>query len=231
MDEGERRVVCKAWRSDYLYILPHLKTAVAWSRALAVRLGQFRYKMLCAIGIHSKNVSICFTLWHCSLLLCETVKKREKTLPGPNFNRQMPYGSLDLSAIVGVSHGQQSQWFKPRFSTMLETTITLFPVFQQSEFVLRIGSHVIYFHTPGRNEMLHQVLPIWSAEGEHFTLPTNIANSCHVTQNNYWPNLFQSLFVMRHNQMLTDVRLEVVNEVFHAHKIVMAAASPYFKGI
>lgn len=36
---------------------------------------------------------------------------------------------------------------------------------------------------------------------------------------------------MRHNQMLTDVRLEVVNEVFHAHKIVMAAASPYFKGI
>ena len=35
---------------------------------------------------------------------------------------------------------------------------------------------------------------------------------------------------MKHNQMLTDVRLEVVNEVFHAHKIILAAASPYFKG-
>jgi len=31
--------------------------------------------------------------------------------------------------------------------------------------------------------------------------------------------------------MLTDVQLEVVNEVFHAHKIILAAASPYFKGI
>lgn len=30
--------------------------------------------------------------------------------------------------------------------------------------------------------------------------------------------------------MLTDVRLEVVNEVFHTHKVVLAAASPYFKG-
>ena len=36
---------------------------------------------------------------------------------------------------------------------------------------------------------------------------------------------------MKHNQILTDVRLEVVNEVFHAHKIILAAASPYFKGI
>ena len=35
---------------------------------------------------------------------------------------------------------------------------------------------------------------------------------------------------MKHNEMLTDVRLEVVNEVFHAHKIILAAASPYFKG-
>lgn len=35
---------------------------------------------------------------------------------------------------------------------------------------------------------------------------------------------------MKHNQMLTDVRLDVANESFHAHKIVLAAASPYFKG-
>lgn len=43
-------------------------------------------------------------------------------------------------------------------------------------------------------------------------------------------NVLQSMFVMKHNEMLTDVRLEVVHEVFHAHKIILAAASPYFKG-
>jgi kelch-like protein 19 len=29
--------------------------------------------------------------------------------------------------------------------------------------------------------------------------------------------------------MLTDVILEVGEELFHAHKVVLAAASPYFK--
>ena len=42
--------------------------------------------------------------------------------------------------------------------------------------------------------------------------------------------LLQSLLVMKHNEMLTDVKLEVVNEVFHAHRVILAAASPYFKG-
>lgn len=31
--------------------------------------------------------------------------------------------------------------------------------------------------------------------------------------------------------MLTDVVLEVGNELFHAHKVVLAAASPYFKAM
>lgn len=35
---------------------------------------------------------------------------------------------------------------------------------------------------------------------------------------------------MKHNEMLTDVKLEVMNETFPAHKIILAAASPYFKG-
>ena len=30
--------------------------------------------------------------------------------------------------------------------------------------------------------------------------------------------------------MLTDVKLEVMNEIFPAHKIILAAASPYFRG-
>lgn len=29
--------------------------------------------------------------------------------------------------------------------------------------------------------------------------------------------------------MLTDVILEVAGELFHAHKVVLASASPYFK--
>lgn len=31
--------------------------------------------------------------------------------------------------------------------------------------------------------------------------------------------------------MLTDVVLEVGNDVFHAHRVVLAAASPYFKAM
>lgn len=35
--------------------------------------------------------------------------------------------------------------------------------------------------------------------------------------------------MMRNHQMLTDVTLQIGNELFHAHKVVLAAASPYFK--
>ena len=35
---------------------------------------------------------------------------------------------------------------------------------------------------------------------------------------------------MKHNQMLTDIQLEICNEVFYAHKVILAGASPYFKG-
>lgn len=37
--------------------------------------------------------------------------------------------------------------------------------------------------------------------------------------------------MMRNHQMLTDVILEVGAELFHAHKVVLAAASPYFKAM
>ncbi|GBP29010.1 hypothetical protein EVAR_83912_1 [Eumeta japonica] len=37
------------------------------------------------------------------------------------------------------------------------------------------------------------------------------------------------MFMMRSHHMLTDVVLEVGNELFHVHKVVLAAASPYFK--
>lgn len=37
--------------------------------------------------------------------------------------------------------------------------------------------------------------------------------------------------MMRRHQMLTDVVLEVGSELFHAHRVVLAAASPYFKAM
>lgn len=40
---------------------------------------------------------------------------------------------------------------------------------------------------------------------------------------------FQMLFTMRSHHMLTDVVLEVGKELFHVHKVVLAAGSPYFK--
>lgn len=37
--------------------------------------------------------------------------------------------------------------------------------------------------------------------------------------------------MMRSHQMLTDVILEVGSELFYAHRVVLAAASPYFKAM
>ncbi|KAG7171934.1 Kelch-like protein 17-like 1, partial [Homarus americanus] len=45
----------------------------------------------------------------------------------------------------------------------------------------------------------------------------------------YKNDAFQMMLLMKSNQMLTDVKLEVGREIFHGHKIVLAAASPYFK--
>ncbi|KAF4517544.1 hypothetical protein B566_EDAN005108 [Ephemera danica] len=41
----------------------------------------------------------------------------------------------------------------------------------------------------------------------------------------------QMMQMMRSHHMLTDVILEVGTELFHAHKVVLAAASPYFKAM
>ncbi|KAG0717689.1 Kelch-like ECH-associated protein 1 [Chionoecetes opilio] len=47
----------------------------------------------------------------------------------------------------------------------------------------------------------------------------------------YKNDAFQMMLLMKSNQMLTDVKLEVGREIFHGHKIVLAAASPYFKAM
>lgn len=48
---------------------------------------------------------------------------------------------------------------------------------------------------------------------------------------NYSRETMKLMFVMRSHLMLTDVVLEVQHELFHAHKLVLSAASPYFKAM
>lgn len=48
---------------------------------------------------------------------------------------------------------------------------------------------------------------------------------------NYAKEALKMMFMMRSHHMLTDVTLEVEQETFHAHKVVLSAASPYFKAM
>ncbi|XP_031363850.1 GATA zinc finger domain-containing protein 4-like [Apis dorsata] len=48
---------------------------------------------------------------------------------------------------------------------------------------------------------------------------------------NYIKDAMKMMFIMRSHHMFTDVILEIESELFHAHKIILAAASPYFKTI
>ncbi|KAH0947478.1 hypothetical protein HN011_012205 [Eciton burchellii] len=48
---------------------------------------------------------------------------------------------------------------------------------------------------------------------------------------NYLKDAMKMMFMMRSHHMLTDVILEVGTELFHAHKVILAAASPYFKAM
>ncbi|XP_055300703.1 kelch-like ECH-associated protein 1B isoform X2 [Sitodiplosis mosellana] len=48
---------------------------------------------------------------------------------------------------------------------------------------------------------------------------------------NYARETMKMMFMMRSHHMLTDVIIEVQQELFHAHKVVLSAASPYFKAM
>ncbi|CAG9819221.1 unnamed protein product [Phaedon cochleariae] len=53
----------------------------------------------------------------------------------------------------------------------------------------------------------------------------------HFTILDYLKDAMKAMDMMQSHQMLTDVVLEVGKEQFHAHKVVLAAASPYFKAM
>ena len=48
---------------------------------------------------------------------------------------------------------------------------------------------------------------------------------------NYARETMKMMSMMRLHHMLTDVVIEVQQELFHAHKVVLSAASPYFKAM
>lgn len=48
---------------------------------------------------------------------------------------------------------------------------------------------------------------------------------------NYAKEALKMMFMMRSHHMLTDVTLQIEQETFHAHKVVLSAASPYFKAM
>lgn len=48
---------------------------------------------------------------------------------------------------------------------------------------------------------------------------------------NYARETMKMMFMMRSHHMLTDVVLEVKTELFYAHKVILSAASPYFKAM
>lgn len=52
-----------------------------------------------------------------------------------------------------------------------------------------------------------------------------------VFMQNYPKEAIRQMLMMRSNHILTDVVLEVDKEIYHCHKLVLSAASPYFKAM
>uniref|UniRef100_A0A2A4JEC7 Kelch-like protein diablo n=4 Tax=Heliothis virescens TaxID=7102 RepID=A0A2A4JEC7_HELVI len=84
----------------------------------------------------------------------------------------------------------------------------------------------------GRGNMLDNMPPISCdvLEGEVGT-GSNEIGDLTFCMGNYISDFMKMMFTMRSHHMLTDVVLEVGNELFHVHKVVLAAGSPYFKAM
>ncbi|XP_022815977.1 kelch-like ECH-associated protein 1 isoform X1 [Spodoptera litura] len=85
----------------------------------------------------------------------------------------------------------------------------------------------------GRGNMLDNMPPIscdGTLEGETGTSSNEIGDLTFC-MGNYISDFMKMMFTMRSHHMLTDVVLEVGNELFHVHKVVLAAGSPYFKAM
>ncbi|XP_026729454.1 kelch-like ECH-associated protein 1 isoform X1 [Trichoplusia ni] len=84
-----------------------------------------------------------------------------------------------------------------------------------------------------RGNMLDDMPPIScdvTLEGDVGTGSNDIGDMTFC-MGNYISDFMKMMFTMRSHHMLTDVVLEVGNELFHVHKVVLAAGSPYFKAM
>ena len=61
------------------------------------------------------------------------------------------------------------------------------------------------------------------------TLENKCTREMHFKMPKYLTDAFKTMFKMRGDGLLTDVILELESEEVRAHKLVLAAASPYFK--
>lgn len=85
----------------------------------------------------------------------------------------------------------------------------------------------------GRGNILDDMPPITceaDVEGDSCS-GANDMGDMTFCMGNYITNAMKMMFMMRSHHMLTDVVLEVGKELFHVHKVVLAAASPYFKAM
>ncbi|KAI5638650.1 kelch motif domain-containing protein [Phthorimaea operculella] len=64
-----------------------------------------------------------------------------------------------------------------------------------------------------------------------YSAGTNDIGDMTFCMGNYITDFMKMMFTMRSHHMLTDVVLEVGSELFHVHKVVLAAGSPYFKAM
>lgn len=69
--------------------------------------------------------------------------------------------------------------------------------------------------------------PLSSNENDQMTKDDDM----YFCMSNYAKEALKMMFMMRSHNMLTDVILEVKQEIFPAHKVVLSAASPYFKAM
>ena len=61
------------------------------------------------------------------------------------------------------------------------------------------------------------------------TVENKSTREMHFKMPKYLTDAFKTMFKMRGDGLLTDVILELESEEVRAHKLVLAAASPYFK--
>lgn len=87
------------------------------------------------------------------------------------------------------------------------------------------------YDTPKKPEDTEANNHVVFGNGSEYTATVDDQGDMAFCMSNYAREAMKMLFMMRSHHMLTDVILEVKTEQFHAHKVILSAASPYFKAM